>query len=342
MSDENVVETPTNQPILTTASSENAGSPAIEARIDQAAVAALAMAVADAEKAAGDEKALFARRDDSIRLPPKKVADAKERGPEPAPDAPPRRRSALPLAASAAAAGLIALGAGFAGGQAWHGDRAAEMKPVADAVKVLRAGQDDVVRLTGDVKALRAAVEGLKTSADRARTEGALKQTQVLELSTGRRRRIPAGPRRSPSSSTASKARPGTPARIRAAASPPSASASTGSSARSPPARPPQQRRAPQLLRPPADGPGQTGSVAKSQTIEGWTLREVYDGVALIEGAKGRIVEAGPGETVPGLGRYRFDRAPRQALGRRHRPRHRRNGALASRPRAAGARCWCA
>lgn len=251
MSDENVVETPTNQPILTTASSENAGSPAIEARIDQAAVAALAMAVAAAEKAAGDEKALFARRDNSIRLPPKKVADAKERGPEPAPDAPPRRRSALPLAASAAAAGLIALGAGFAGGQAWHGDRAAEMKPVADAVKVLRAGQDDVVRLTGDVKALRAAVEGLKTSADRARTEGALKQTQVLERldrpppqDTGRAAKIAEQLDRIESAARDA-------GKDRAAASPPSASASTGSSARSPPARrPPQHRRAPQRLRP--------------------------------------------------------------------------------------------
>ena len=304
MSDENVVETPTNQPILTTASSENAGSPAIEARIDQAAVAALAMAVAAAEKAAGDEKALFARRDDSIRPPPKKVADAKERGPEPAPDAPPRRRSALPLAASAAAAGLIALGAGFAGGQAWHGDRAAEMKPVADAVKVLRAGQDDVVRLTGDVKALRAAVEGLKTSADRARTEGALKQTQVLERldrpppqDTGRAAKIAEQLDRIESAARDAGKDPG--GRLaalgerldrieRQIAAREKAAAASASAAAAPS---------------PADGPGQTGSVAKSQTIEGWTLREVYDGVALIEGAKGRIVEAGPGETVPGLGR---------------------------------------
>jgi hypothetical protein len=38
--------------------------------------------------------------------------------------------------------------------------------------------------------------------------------------------------------------------------------------------------------------------------IKGWILREVYDGVALVEGAGG-AVEVAPGETLPGAGRVK-------------------------------------
>jgi hypothetical protein len=42
--------------------------------------------------------------------------------------------------------------------------------------------------------------------------------------------------------------------------------------------------------------------VGRLPTVEGWTLRDVEDGVALIEGKRGRI-EVYPGDNVPGLGR---------------------------------------
>ncbi|ACL55066.1 hypothetical protein [Methylobacterium nodulans] len=37
--------------------------------------------------------------------------------------------------------------------------------------------------------------------------------------------------------------------------------------------------------------------------VDGWTLRDVYDGVAMIENRNRRLVEVGPGDTVPGIGR---------------------------------------
>lgn len=55
----------------------------------------------------------------------------------------------------------------------------------------------------------------------------------------------------------------------------------------------------------PAD-PVQTGSLAdkpKSETVEGWALRDVYDGVAILEDRRRRLVEVGTGDAVPGIGR---------------------------------------
>jgi hypothetical protein len=41
----------------------------------------------------------------------------------------------------------------------------------------------------------------------------------------------------------------------------------------------------------------------KPSTVEGWVLREVVDGFALIEGFNGRLFEVGPGSNIPGVGR---------------------------------------
>lgn len=53
--------------------------------------------------------------------------------------------------------------------------------------------------------------------------------------------------------------------------------------------------------------PTQTGSIAdakpKSDTVETWALRDVYGGVAILEDRKRRLVEVGPGDAVPGVGR---------------------------------------
>jgi hypothetical protein len=54
-----------------------------------------------------------------------------------------------------------------------------------------------------------------------------------------------------------------------------------------------------------SDHPAQTGSVpaAKPATVEGWVLRDVYDGVGLVESRNGRLLEIAPGRTLPGVGR---------------------------------------
>lgn len=54
--------------------------------------------------------------------------------------------------------------------------------------------------------------------------------------------------------------------------------------------------------------PEQTGSVTEAKptpkpTLDRWALRDVYNGVALVEGQNGGVVEVGPGQTIPGVGR---------------------------------------
>jgi hypothetical protein len=57
-----------------------------------------------------------------------------------------------------------------------------------------------------------------------------------------------------------------------------------------------------------ADGPAQTGSVperkaAKDRFLDGWVLRDVYAGVALVESRNGRLHEVVRGMRLPNLGR---------------------------------------
>ncbi|KQQ25397.1 hypothetical protein ASF53_22220 [Methylobacterium sp. Leaf123] len=55
-----------------------------------------------------------------------------------------------------------------------------------------------------------------------------------------------------------------------------------------------------------APEPIQTGSLPdkpKTNTVEGWALRDVYDGVAVLEDRRRQLVEVGRGDAVPGLGR---------------------------------------
>ena len=52
--------------------------------------------------------------------------------------------------------------------------------------------------------------------------------------------------------------------------------------------------------------PTQTGSLPdkpKMNTLEGWALRDVYDGVAILEDRRRQLVEVGRGDAVPGIGR---------------------------------------
>jgi hypothetical protein len=55
-----------------------------------------------------------------------------------------------------------------------------------------------------------------------------------------------------------------------------------------------------------APEPTQTGSLPdkpKTETLDGWALRDVYDGVAILEDRRRRLVEVGRGDSVPGIGR---------------------------------------
>ncbi|WP_018042615.1 hypothetical protein [Methylobacterium sp. 88A] len=64
-----------------------------------------------------------------------------------------------------------------------------------------------------------------------------------------------------------------------------------------------------QAAKPQQPEPTETGSLpdkAKASTpavIDGWAVREVYNGVAVIEDRRHRLVEVGPGDTIPGVGK---------------------------------------
>jgi hypothetical protein len=61
-----------------------------------------------------------------------------------------------------------------------------------------------------------------------------------------------------------------------------------------------------------AQAPETTGSIVEKQqatvkplmppVVEGWILRDVYDGLALVESRRG-LIEVGPGSNIPGVGR---------------------------------------
>jgi hypothetical protein len=63
----------------------------------------------------------------------------------------------------------------------------------------------------------------------------------------------------------------------------------------------------PQASKPVLAEPAQTGAIVdakpKPTAIETWAVREVYDGIAVLEDRKRRLVEVGIGDTVPGAGR---------------------------------------
>lgn len=57
----------------------------------------------------------------------------------------------------------------------------------------------------------------------------------------------------------------------------------------------------------PKPEPTQTASITdtkpKSETVEAWALRDVYDGIAMLEDRKRRLLEVAPGDSIPGIGR---------------------------------------
>ena len=186
------------------------------------------------------------------------------------------------------------------------------MKQWIEANAGIRQNQEDVVRLTGDVRALKAAIEAVRDGVDRARGETVGKQSQLFERldridraaqdSSSKASRVAeqierlASAERDPvklaplverleriekqASATASNPKPAAPAAAAASAE-----------------------------------PGQTGSIdpkggidAKPQApkqalLEGWVLRDIYDGVALVEGPNHRLHEVSPGQTIGAIGR---------------------------------------
>jgi hypothetical protein len=144
-----------------------------------------------------------------------------------------------------------------------------------------------ISRLRGDVAALKTEIEGSTKvanaqfaklgdridRAEKAQSEPAGKLARIVETLDRIDRRAAVG--------TIAAAAPATPA-------PASAPIQTASAAPETTGSIPQEAK----LTPP-----------KPPTVEGWVLREVVDGFALIEGFNGRLFEVGPGSNIPGVGR---------------------------------------
>lgn len=166
----------------------------------------------------------------------------------------------------------------------------------------IEAGRAETLRLSQDVERLARTASGLRESSEAVRTE-----TKALGTALGERMgRLEQGvdKRLAALSDTLAQAEREQGARL------------SGLTAlvdkRLPsvlPALPKPEAKAEPKVEPKPDTrsePVQTGSLPdrpKAEAIEGWAVRDVYDGVAILEDRRRRLVEVGTGDAVPGVGR---------------------------------------
>jgi len=188
--------------------------------------------------------------------------------------------------AAAAIAAALALALGWAGGsQALSGARPMPqtLPGWAEATAGIRQNQEDMVRLAGDVTALKGVLAAFKDSFENAKVDAAqnrplLERLDKLERASRDARRADAADR-------------------------------TESAATAPDAKFAALNSRLDAIERPAVEPSRAGSLpepklaAKPKPIEGWVLREVYDGGAVVESRNGRLYEVTPGRSLPSVGR---------------------------------------
>jgi hypothetical protein len=237
----------------------------------------------------------------------------------------PARRSLSPYFARAAAL-ACALGIGWAAGHATTAtlrasDPAEKALLAVDwsgVASSLQKSQADAIRMAAEVQALKSTLAGLKDAVDRSRQEAAgrfsqvterLDRTQKAEQEVAlkvaglaeRLERADSGARLAQIverldrlEKHAVTAHAGAkPATVAAAADVP---LRTGSIVEQKPVPPAEVGRSEQAK-------AETKPDPRTAAIEGWVLREVYDGVALIEGRNKRLLEIAPGQSLAGVGR---------------------------------------
>jgi hypothetical protein len=232
------------------------------------------------------------------------------------PPAPARRRSLPPYVAQAAAL-ACALGLGWAAGHATSASMRAPDSAQAALLSIdwkgvaagLQKAQGDSLRTSADVQVLKNTLAGLKDTVERARQEAAGRFAQVSERLDRAQKteqemaarlaavsERDAGPRlvqvierldRMEKQAAAQAA-----AKPAAVAAVPPEPLRTGSIPEAKPVPPQEVGRSEQAK-----------TEAKPVPIEGWVLREVYDGVALIEGRNRRLYEIAAGQSLPGIGK---------------------------------------
>ncbi len=196
-----------------------------------------------------------------------------------------------------AAAVALAVALGWAGGsQTLSGARQAHAEAATGSG--IRQNQEDTVRLTGEVQALKSVVESVKDSFEQAKTDAAAHNRSLVE-------RLEAVERAGQDAvAKIVRVAEATERMERAGAAAEAKLAAINSRVE------PLEQQAPAVKPAPTVGadPAQTGSVPDAQAlknapIEGWVLREVYNGGAVVESRSGRLHEVAPGRTLPTVGR---------------------------------------
>jgi hypothetical protein len=196
--------------------------------------------------------------------------------------------------AAVAAAVALAIATGWAGGsQAVSGAKPAP-KVMSDWIDVattsIRQNQEEL-------RVLKGIVEAMKDSFDQAKAEAADRQRSLFERIEGIERAAQDGTVKIAQVAEASE-------RIERASTEPGAKIAALSGRLDD-----IERRTAAAKTAPAastDAPSHTGSVpkpSKEMAVEGWVLRDVFAGVALVESRNGRLHEVVPGTRLPNVGR---------------------------------------
>lgn len=250
-----------------------------EIRIDPAASAALAEAIRSARQVPGQDRG----QDPDQDRKPLPQAEPKTR-----PDAAPEtgRRVLTGSLLSQAAAALLLIGAGwFAFSMGTLANRDAIRRMEAETAR----SQEMLTRLTDDLAALKGTMAAARDVEQTASTASAADQTRKLAATVERLAAAVQEPAKKLASledrlgrmegqilERLNAAPPAAPAPAPAAAA--AAAASQSDSAASPKA-------------------------ARTDPVEGWVLREVYNGSALVESRSRGLYEVMPGNIIPGVGR---------------------------------------
>ncbi len=207
-------------------------------------------------------------------------------------------------AAAAALALGTALGAGIA---ALSGHGRVPNDPVAALSATLDAGRIETARLAGEVAHLTQAMTEMRSATDTARREAATRGTalgeRLAQVDKAIVARIAALSERIDQTEREQNARiaalsaqldrrPAVAVPTAAKAEPTQTSALADIKA----AEPKLPETKPTEAKPKA-------VADKPAVIDAWAVRDVYDGAAILENRRRKIVEVGPGDTLPGVGR---------------------------------------
>lgn len=226
------------------------------------------------------------------------------------------KRLALPGAA-------LAVGA-LLGGSVMVLSRPAAVRPDAIAAleTTLDAGRTETVRLAGDIAQLHTVLADLRASTDAARKEAANRSSALGErlaqvdktlnakvAALGERLEQVEREHTARLTGLAAQLERRTAATPVAAKAEPTQTGSIGEPARASEGKP-EVKAADAKVGEAKAGEAKTGETKpkpaafdRPPVIEGWALRDVYEGTAVLENRRRRLVEVSPGDILPGVGR---------------------------------------